>query len=95
MSSDPERWRLLAAVVEIEPEFLEQCVRCGAIQASELPEGDTWLAPAQLSRLRRLERLSRGLEIDIYAAGVIVGLLERMEILQAELDRARGPERKT
>lgn len=88
-----ERWRLLAAVVEVEPEFLEQCVRCGAIRDSELPEDGTWLAPAQLSRLRRLERLSRGLEIDVYAAGVIVDLLERMEALQAELDRARRPGR--
>lgn len=84
-----ERWRALAVVVEVDPEFLEQCVLCGAIQASELPEEGSWPAPAQLSRLRRLERLSRGLEIDVYAAGVIVNLLERMEALQAELDRAR------
>ena len=88
-----ERWRLLAAVVEVEPEFLEQCVRCGAIRDSELPEDGTWLAPAQLSRLRRRERLSRGREIDVSAAGVIVDLLERMEALQAELDRARRPGR--
>lgn len=91
MSSDPGRWRLLAAVVEFEPDFIEQCVSCGAIRASELPEEGAGLAPAQLSRLRRLERLSRGLEIDVYAAGVIVDLLDRLEALQAELDRARRP----
>lgn len=89
MSSDPGRWRLLAAVVEVEPAFLEQCVLCGALRAEELPEEGT-LAPAQLSRLRRLERLSRGLEIDVYAAAVIVDLLERVEALQAELERARA-----
>lgn len=90
MSSDPGRWELLAAVVEVEPAFLEQCVLCGAIRAEELPEEGAGLAPAQLARLRRLERLSRGLEIDVYAAAVIVDLLERVEALQAELERARA-----
>ncbi|HAM36172.1 MAG TPA: hypothetical protein DEB40_02415 [Elusimicrobia bacterium] len=85
-----EQLRMLAALMEIELEFLEECVRCGAVCLEEQPESGPELTPAQLARLRRLQRLCRSLDIDVFAGCIIVDLLDRMDELQSELQRRRG-----
>jgi len=78
---------LLAAVLEIESDFLEECARYGAIRLEDLPEGATEVTASEQARLRRLRRICSDLEIDICAGSIIVDLLERMEELQRELER--------
>jgi hypothetical protein len=85
-----ERLRLLAAVVEIESGFLEQCVLCGALRLEELPAQDPVFPAAQAARLRRLQRLCRVLDIEVYAGSIIVDLVDRLETLQEELERLRA-----
>lgn len=88
MNSGPgDRLRVVAEVVEIEPEFLERCVREGAVCLEELPDEPERLSPSQTARLRRLHRLCRGLEIDVFAGSIIVDLLDRMDIMQGEMER--------
>lgn len=58
----------------------------------DLPEDRVGDDPSQLARLRRLRRICRSLDIDVYAGSIIVDLLERMDELQHELERRRDEE---
>jgi len=82
-----EHLRLLAELLEMESDFLEECVRNGAIVLEDLPESGPRLTPSQVARLRRLQRLCLDLEIDPYAAGIIVDLMDRVDELERELGR--------
>lgn len=85
-----ERLRRLAAVVEIESGFLEQCVLCGALLIEELPEEAPEFPAPKAARLRRLQRICRVLDIEVYAGSIIVDLLADVETLQEELERLRA-----
>ena len=85
-----ERLQMLAAILEIESAFLEQCVQYGAVRLEELPEDREKFAPAQLARLRRLQRICRSLDIDIFAGCIIVDLLGRIDGMEHELERLRA-----
>jgi hypothetical protein len=89
MRTDPERLRMLAAIVEIESAFLEECLQHGALGREDLPEDRAEFTPSQLARLRRIQRLCRGLDIDVFAGCIIADLVDRMEGLQRELERLR------
>ena len=82
-----ENLQMLASLLEMESEFLEECVRCGAVRLEEYPENNLELSPSQSARLRRLQRLCRSLDIDVYAGCIIVDLLDHMDELQSELQR--------
>lgn len=90
MMPDQERLLLLAAVVEIESDFLGECVRQGALGQEDLPEDPAELSPSQLARLRRIQRICRGLDVDVYSGCIIAELVDRMEGLQRELERLRA-----
>ena len=79
----------LAALMEIEPAFLEQCVRHGAVRLADFVEERTEFIPSQLARLRRLQRICLGMDIDVFAGCIIVDLLEHMDGLQRELEVLR------
>ena len=74
---------------EIEAAFLEECFRHGAIRLEDLSEDRDGPAPSQCARLRRLQRICRSLDIDVFAGCIIVDLLDRMDALQQELERLR------
>ena len=83
-----ERLRMLAALMEIESEFLEECLRYGVVCLEDVP-GETQPAPSEAARVRRLQRICRALDIDVYAGSIILDLLDRMDELQGELQRRR------
>ena len=87
MTSDRLRW--LAEMMEMESEFLEECLRYGAVSPDELPRERAAVPAATAARLRRLRRLCLSLDVDVYAGAIIVDLLERMDELQRELEQGR------
>lgn len=82
--------RLLAAHLEIEVDFLQECVEHGALRVEELSEDLRAVSPAQLARLRRLQRLCRGLDLDVFAGSIIVELLEQLDALRRGGPAERG-----
>lgn len=82
--------RVLAEHMHVEVEFLERCVEIGALNPEELRDDPFALPPARSARLRRLQRLCRGLELDVFAGSIIVDLLEQLDDLRRELERPRG-----
>ena len=83
------RLEALAADVDIEFDFLLLCVREGAVREEELAQEPP--TPAALARLRRLQRLCRGLDVDVFAGSIIVDLLERLDA-RRDFERRRGSE---
>lgn len=84
-----ERLQALAALMELESAFLEQCVQHGALNLEEPSDASDDLTPFQLARLRRLERICRGLDVDVFAGCIIIDLLDRLDAQQQELERLR------
>lgn len=85
MKKDPVE--LLAAHMGMEPSFLRDCLRIGALEEGDLPHETLAVPPARLARLRRLQRLCLSLEVDVFAGAIIVDLLERLEDARRELER--------
>ena len=87
MSSERDaRLEDLAADFEIELSFLRLCVEEGAVGVEELTQEPPALSAAALARLRRLERLCLGLDVDVFAGTIIVDLLDRIEEMRREIE---------
>jgi hypothetical protein len=80
---------VLASYLEIDEEFLRDCVERGALNLEEFPADPRAASPAQLARLRRLQRLCGGLDLDVFAGSIIVELLERLDSLRRDLELLR------
>lgn len=78
----------LARAAGIAGPALARLVERGLVEPAE-PGADAF-ALATLVRLRRMLRLRDELEVSLHAAALIVDLLERVERLDAELQRLRG-----
>ena len=83
------RLEILAAQLELEHDFLLLCVSHGVVRADEANEV---LAPSRRAKLRRLQRLCRSLDVDVFAGEIIVDLLERLDEMGRDLERLRGDE---
>jgi hypothetical protein len=77
--------KALASYTEIDVVFLHDCLEHGALGPDPLPEDPHALSPAQLARLRRLQRLCASLQIDAYAGAIIVDLLEELDRVRADI----------
>jgi chaperone modulatory protein CbpM len=79
----------LATAAGISRSSLGRLRRLGLIEP-ESPGADAFAATS-IPRMRRMLRLRRELDLDLEAAALVVDLLERMDRLEAELSRMRGP----
>jgi hypothetical protein len=77
----------LAAAVGIRPTMLTRLVELGLVEP--VAPGGAEFPAASVRRLRRMLRLRAELGVNLTGAAIIVDLLERLEQLEAELDRAR------
>jgi hypothetical protein len=75
----------LAVSVGISVVTLARIVRIGVIEP-ETPGGDRFSAAAA-TRLRRMLRLRAQVGVNLTGASIIVDLLERLDRLEAELER--------
>ena len=80
-----EHLESLAGELHLKVEFVRLCVLHGVVSVEELR-----MAPAaHRARMRRLQRLCRDLEVDVFAGSIIVGLLDRLDDLASELEHLR------
>jgi hypothetical protein len=84
-----EKLKALAEILEVESDFIEDCLRWEDEGWNDLLAGSADVPPALPSRLRRIHRLCRDLDLDVFAGSLIVDLVERVEALQRELERQR------
>jgi DNA-binding transcriptional MerR regulator len=81
--------RDLAQAAGISSETLFRLVRLGLVEPAE--PGASEFSAASAERLARMLRLHDDLEVNLIGAAVIVDLLERLDRLEADLDRLRHP----
>jgi len=81
-----ERLEMLSAVLRMEPTFLQQCVQYEVICLDDIRQERVELPPAQVDRLKRLQRICRSMDIDVFAGCIIVDLVDRVDELQRELE---------
>jgi DNA-binding transcriptional MerR regulator len=77
----------LAAATGIRPALLARLVRLGLVEPVAPGAGE--FVASTVSRLRRMLRLRADLGVNLAGAAIIVDLLERLERIEAELDRLR------
>lgn len=91
MSRAPkEQLTALAGILELEADFLEACLGCGALAGEDLLAAPDRLPPALPARLRRIHRLCRGLDLDVFAGSIVVDLMDRMDEMEREMERLRA-----
>jgi DNA-binding transcriptional MerR regulator len=78
---------------ELHPDLVDQFRALGLIDPiHEAAEGGWLFSPDILMRIRKIIRLRRDLGLNLLAVGVVLDLLERIEVLEArirELERTK------
>jgi chaperone modulatory protein CbpM len=86
-------WRLsldgFAGSAGLHPEMVRRLVALGLLQASRDGAGELWFARAELVNVARIQRLRAGLSLNYAAIGLVMDLLDRIDVLEREL-RARS-----
>lgn len=82
LSTGPEREWIDISSLEIHPELAERLAELGILEIRE-----NRIQACQASRVQKLIHLHSSLGVNLHAAAIIMDLLERIEILQDEIDR--------
>lgn len=93
----PSRFALedFARLTGAHPELLRRFVALGLLEATTDGTGELWFRPSQLSRVARIQRLRAGLDLNYAALGLVMDLLDRIALLEAERRRFVGRGAKT
>jgi MerR HTH family regulatory protein len=88
----PTRFALedLAQLAGVHPELLRRFVALGLLEATPGDTGELWFSPSQLGRVARLQRLRAGFALNYAALGLVMDLLDRIAVLEAERRRFAG-----
>jgi len=75
----------------IHPQTLRMYERLGLVQPSRVGKNRLY-SERDIERIRQIQRLTQDMGVNLAGVEVILGLLERMDALQTELERLRaGP----
>lgn len=71
----------------LHPEMVRRLVTLGLLEAHRDADGRLWFPPSAPLALARIERLRAGFCLNYASLGLVVELLERIAVLEAELHR--------
>jgi hypothetical protein len=72
-----------ARVAGLHPELALRFVRLGLLDAERDARGALFFAPDQVARAARIQRLRAGLALNYAALGLVIDLLDRIDVLEA------------
>ena len=72
----------------LHPELVRRVVKLGLVQATRDSAGELWFTRAELVTVARIQRLRTGLSLNWAAIGLVLDLLDRIDVLERDL-RAR------
>jgi chaperone modulatory protein CbpM len=78
-----------AARAGMHPDLVRRLVALGLLEPFRDASGRLWFAAPQLRAAARIQRLRAGLSVNYAALGLVIDLLDRIEVLEAAL-RATG-----
>ncbi|MFM7320157.1 MAG: chaperone modulator CbpM [Armatimonadota bacterium] len=73
----------------IHPQTLRMYERLGLVQPSRVGKNRLY-SERDIERIRQIQRLTQDMGVNLAGVEVILGLLERLDNLQTELDRLRA-----
>ena len=85
----PDRLALddFARLADLHPELARRFVTLGLLEATTDAGGELWFRPGQLTRLARIRRLRAGFALNYAALGLVLDLLDRIAVLEAQYRR--------
>jgi chaperone modulatory protein CbpM len=72
----------------LHPDLVRRLVKLGLLRATRDGAGELWFTRAELVTVARIQRLRAGLSLNYAAIGLVLDLLDRIDVLERDL-RAR------
>lgn len=82
-AGEEDEWVNISSL-EVHPDLAQQLAELGILEI----RGDC-LPACQVVRIQKLMRLRSNLGVNLHGAAIIIDLLERIEMLQDEIDRLK------
>ena len=76
-----------AGLTGLHPDLVRRLVNAGALDADQDADGTLWFSPAQVAAVGRIQRLRAAFALNYAAVGLVMDLLDRIEVLEADLRR--------
>lgn len=77
-----------AEMVQVHPQTLRRYDELGLVRPARV-SGKRFYSPNDMERVRKIIRLTEDLGVNLAGVEVILNLTERLETIQAEMDRMR------
>jgi hypothetical protein len=77
-------------VAGLHPDLVVRLVRLGLLDATADASGELFFAASQVHRAGRIQRLRAGLTVNYAALGLVIDLLDRIDVLEAAVRRSRS-----
>jgi len=75
----------------LHPELVRRLVTLGLLAATRDRAGGLWFTRAELVTVARIQRLRAGLSLNWAAVGLVLDLLDRIDVLERALRARPGP----
>lgn len=73
----------------LHPDLVRRFAALGLLDCTTDQNGRPWFAPSTVHTLARAQRLRTGLNLNYAAIGLVLDLLDRIDVLEAQI-RSRG-----
>jgi hypothetical protein len=74
-----------AARSGLHPELIRRFVALSLVDGTTDSSGRVWLAPSTVATLARIQRLRASLSLNYAAIGLVLDLLDRIDVLEAQV----------
>jgi hypothetical protein len=75
----------LAGSTGLHPELIRRFVALSLLEASRDAAGELWFAATAPVTVARIQRLHAGLSLNYNAIGLVLDLLDRIDVLEAQV----------
>lgn len=74
----------------LHPDLVRRFAALGLVDSTIDTQGRTWFAPSTVATLARVQRLRSGIGLNYAAIGLVLDLLDRIDVLEAQVRSRRS-----